>query len=57
MGVEGALEALLCSLGVLHGDPRGAPVESGASLGRLLGGPWGPSGGAKAVLGREIGSL
>ena len=45
MWVEGGLGAILCSLRVLHGDRRGAPVESGTSLGSLLGGPWGPSGG------------
>ena len=47
--------AILCSLGVLHGDSRGAPVEDGASSGKLLGGPWGPSGGPRQSWGVRSG--
>ena len=45
----------MCSLGLLHGEPRGTPVKSGASLGSLLGGPWGPSGGPRQSWGVRSG--
>ena len=51
------LGALLCSLGVLHGDSRGAPVESGGVLREPLVSSLEFLGVAKAVLGREIGSF
>ena len=42
-------------LGEKCAQQRGAPVESGTSLGSLLGGPWGPSGGARQSWGVRSG--